>query len=603
MVFTGKNRLKNDLKQSYKGFMLWKIKYLSERQTMIVLSFIVGIFCGLASVILKNVVHFTYLLITDLSWFSKSTANILFLAYPMIGITLTIFVIKYFIKDDLSHGVSKVLYAISMKKGKMKRHNCYSSMFTSSLTVAFGGSVGLEAPIVLTGSAIASNIGSFFRVNYKCMLTLLGCGAAGAIAGVFKAPIAGILFVFEVLMLDLTMSTAIPLLISAISAAMISYFFLGQDVEFFYKVTTPFELQKIIPFMILGIISAVISLYFLKINKWVAKIFKAMKQWEKILIGGSILGVLVYLFPPLFGEGYSALRDLLSNNTEHLLQNSFFFDYRNNTWLILGVLLAIIFLKAFATSVTLSSGGVGGTFAPSLFIGGFVGFFVAKVINMTGLIVVAESNFALVGMAAVMAGVMHAPLTATFLIAEITGGYALFAPLMIATTVSYVVLKPFAKYSIYTETLAKQGALTTHDKNRSALQFMNKNKIIEYNFVKLYPDEHLRDIVKAVEVSSRNIFPVVEKDDTFLGIVVLDDIRHLLFKPEFYNKYKVTDFMRYSPLFIADLNDSMEKIINKFRGSDRYTIIITDNGKFVGAMTRANVFAAYQRYMQEISEE
>ncbi|MDR1847660.1 MAG: chloride channel protein [Bacteroidales bacterium] len=595
--------MKQDINLSYKGIMLWKMKYLTERQTMIVLSFFVGIFCGLASVILKNTVHYTYTLITNLSWFSKSTANFLFLAYPMIGITLTVLVIRYFIKDDLSHGVSKVLYAISKRKGRMKRHHCYSSMLTSSLTVAFGGSVGLEAPIVLTGSAIASNIGSFFRMNYKCMLTLLGCGAAGAIAGVFKAPIAGILFVFEVLMLDLTMTTAIPLLISAISSAMISYFFLGQDVEFFYKITTPFELSKIIPFMILGMVAAVASIYFLKINKWVSKIFKRLSQWQKLIVGGTVLGVLVFLFPPLFGEGYTALTNLLANDTETLLQNSFFFNYRSNEWLLLGVLFAIIVLKAFATSVTLSSGGVGGTFAPSLFIGGFVGFLVARIINLTGIVSVAESNFALVGMAAVMSGVMHAPLTATFLIAEITGGYALFAPLMIATTMSYLVVKPIAKYSIYTESLAKQGALTTHDKNRSALQFIDKRKLMEYNFVKLYPDEKLRDIVKAVEMSSRNFFPVVTKDNTFLGIVVLDDVRHLLFKPEFYNKYKVTDFMRYSPHFIADVNDSMEVIINKFKGSDRYTIIITDNGKFVGALTRANVFAAYQRYMQDISEE
>jgi CIC family chloride channel protein len=297
------------------------------------------------------------------------------------------------------------------------------------------------------------------------------------------------------------------------------------------------------------------------------------------------------------------LNNLLANDPKSLLQNSFFFDYRNNSLLILGVLLAIIFLKAFATSVTLSSGGVGGTFAPSLFIGGFIGFFVAKIVNLTGLVTVNESNFALVGMAAVMSGIMHAPLTATFLIAEITGGYSLFAPLMIATTMSYIVVKHFSKYSIYTESLASNGALTTHDKNRSALQAIDRQKIIESNFVKLYPDDHLRDIVNAVEISSRNIFPVVERDDTFRGIVVLDDVRHLLFKIEYYNKIKVIDFMRYSPHFIADINDDMEKIINKFRGSDRYTIIITDNGKFVGAMSRANVFAAYQRYMESVSEE
>ncbi|MFA7081984.1 MAG: chloride channel protein [Bacteroidales bacterium] len=587
----------------YKQFLIWRLKNVSESQYMIFMSLLVGLSCGMASVVLKNTVHYTYLFITDTKWFAVDRSNFLFLIYPMVGITITVLVLKYFIKDDISHGVSKVLYAISRKKGRIKPHNTYSSILTSSITVAFGGSVGLEAPIVLTGSALGSNLGRLGRLSTKNMITLVGCGAAGAIAGVFKAPIAGILFVFEVLMLDLTMTTAIPLLISAITSSMISYFFLGKGVLFTYHISSSFELVKIPGFIFLGIVAAFISLYFLRSTKFIAKRFKKMKVWRRVAVGGLILGVLIFLFPPLFGEGYPALSVLLNSDTKTLFNNSMFYNYRENEWMLLGILLAIIMFKSIATAVTTSAGGVGGTFAPSLFIGGFTGFFVGRLINMSGLIVVEESNFALVGMAAVMSGVMHSPLSATFLIAEITGGYGLFAPLMIATTISYIVVKPLNKYSIYSEELALEGNLMTHDKDKSALQSIDKKKLIEINFIPLLYDASLRDVVDAIQKSTRNFFPIIDEDNNFLGILLIDDVRRLLFKPEYYDVYGVKDFVRYSKYFIVDISDPLEEVVSKFKGADRYTIAVVDQGKYVGFMSRANVFAEYRKYVSSFSEE
>ncbi len=587
----------------YKSFQIWRMRNLTELQYMTFMALLVGVACGLASVVLKNTVHYTYVFITDSAWFSVDSSNFLFLFYPMIGITITTLILKYFIKDDLSHGVSKVMYAMSRKNGRIKPHNTYSSILTSSITVGFGGSVGLEAPIVYTGSALGANLARIGRLPTRSTLIMIGCGAAGGIAGAFKAPIAGIIFTFEILMLDLTMTSAIPLLIAAFTSSLISFFFFGHEVEFFYQVTTPFELIKIPGFIFLGIVSAIISLYYLKINKWISKKFEKYSTHKKILVGGLVLGVLIFLFPPLFGEGYPALNALLSEDTTRIFNNSVFYPYKDSTWMFLGVLIAIIFLKAIATIVTTSSGGVGGVFAPSLFIGGFTGFFVGRVINMTELLAVQESNFALVGMAAVMTGIMHSPLTATFLLAEITGGYALFPPLMIACIVTYLIVKPINKYSIYAEELAKDGDLLTHNKDKNALNLMNKSKLIEANFIKLSPDSSLRDIISAIENSNRNFFPVVDKDNNFKGVVVIDDIRKIMFKPEYYDEFDVMEFVKYSSYFTVDISDSLEDMVDKFKGSSRYTLAVVDKGKYVGFLSRANVYAEYRRYVSTFSEE
>lgn len=593
-----------NIKKCYRGLLFWRVRYLKTTQILALVSFLTGIGCGLAAVLLKNLVSYTYNLITSFSWVSKMGANWLFLLYPMVGIALTVVLVKFVIKDDLSHGVSKVMYAISRKGGKIKLHNTWSSMLTSSITVAFGGSVGLEAPIVYTGSAIASNISRFFRLDKHLTVILVGCGAAGAIAGAFKAPIAGILFAFEVLMLDLSMVSVLPMLISSITAALIAFFFLGHDAQFSCSVDTFFSLDTIPAYILLGVFSAIISLYYFNISSFIGKAFSKFNAVWKIIIGGVLLGIMLYVFPPLFGEGYQALTHLLDNDTSALLSNSLFYGFKDNVYLLLIITLSIIIIKAVATNVTCASGGVGGVFAPSLFIGGFSGFFVATLLNSMGIFTPLEaSNFVLVGMSSVMAGIMYAPLTSIFLIADITGGYDLLAPLMISTTISYLVVRSVNKYSIYAKPLAQKGDLMTHNKDKSAIHFMDKTKLLETNFYKLKENAKLRDVVKAVECSNRNFFPVVDDKDMFKGVLVLDDVRGMLFHPEFYDKIEVKNFMRYSEYFIVDINDGMEKIIKKFKGVDRYTIIVLDKGKFAGCMSRANVFQAYQQFIHNNSDE
>lgn len=576
---------------------------MKKTQILVAASLVIGLLCGLAAVILKNLVTYTYELITSWSFGTPDRANLLFLMYPMIGIAITVVLVKYVFKADLSHGVSKVMYAIARKDGKIPTHNCWSSLITSSITVGFGGSVGLEAPIVYTGSAIGSNISRFLHLDGHLTKILVACGAAGAVAGIFKAPIAGILFAFEVLMLDMSMFAVLPMLVSAIASAMVSYFFLGQDATFNFAITAPFALEKIPAFIVLGLVSAVVCLYFFRIEHFVSKTFKRMNAIWRLITGGILLGGLVYVFPPLFGEGYPALNKLLSGDMHSVFENSFFYNLSSNTYIVIIVILAIILLKSFATNITCAAGGVGGVFAPSLFIGGFVGFFVARLINTTGIMTLAENNFVLVGMSSVMAGIMFAPLTSIFLIAEITGGYDLLAPLLISTTISYLTVKSARKYSIYASPLAKHGDLMTHNKDYSALHFMNKRKILETNFYKLDINATLRDVVRAVERSSRSFFPVVDSENNFKGMLVLDDVRGMLFQPDYYDIIHVKDFMRYSPYFIADITEPMEKIVNKFRGSDRYTIVILDKGKFVGCLSRANVFLEYHKYIHENSDD
>ena len=567
-------------------------------------SLIIGTLCGFAAVLLKNLVTYTYELITSWSFGTPDRANILYLMYPMIGIFITVLLVRYLIKADLSHGVSKVMYALSRGNGKIAPHNTWSSLITSSITVGFGGSVGLEAPIVYTGSAIGSNISRLLHLDSHLTKILVACGAAGAVAGVFKAPIAGILFAFEVLMLDMTMFAMLPMLVSAITAAMISYFYLGQDATFTFTFTEPFSLNKIPAFMVLGIVSAVACLYFFRIDALVKRMFLRLKNpFVKVVIGGIILGGLVYVFPPLFGEGYPALNKLLSGDMYSVFENSFFYNLSSNNIAVVIVILSIILLKSFATNITCAAGGVGGVFAPSLFIGGFVGFFVARLINMTGILPVSESNFVLVGMSSVMAGIMFAPLTSIFLIAEITGGYDLLAPLLISTTISYLAVKTTRKFGVYANALAKHGDLMTHNKDYSALHFMDKRRILETNFYKLNIDGTLRDIVRAVENSNRNFFIVEDKEGYFKGVIVLDDVRQYLFKKDYYDRILIKDYIRYSKYFISEIDEPMEKIVKKFLGTDRYSIVITEKGKFVGCLSRANVFQAYQQYIRQNSSD
>ena len=595
-----------DLQHIKKEFLKWRLRNIPERRFVIVLSVVVGVLSGCAAVLLKNLVHFTYTLITNASWSSFIGGNVLMLIYPFIGIVLTVLFLRYFVKGDIGHGIPNILYSISRKKGKIPIHNTYSSLIASTLTVAFGGSVGLEAPIATTGSAIGSNIGRFFRLNSKNVILLLGCGAAGAIAGIFKAPIAGILFVLEVLMFDLTMTAAIPLLMSSISASLIAYFFMGNDVQFAFQVCEHFDISQIPFFVVLGLFCGFVSLYFLRIISYIeGKFSKIKKQYIKIITGGIVLGVLIFIFPPLFGEGYDALNGLLHGNTDPLFRNSIFSSFQSKTWVYLILLFAVILLKGIATSVTTGSGGIGGTFGPSLFLGGISGFFVATLINELGISDLSTANFALVGMAAVMTGVMHAPLMSTFLIAEITGGYALFAPLLVASAVSYMTVYPFEKHSIYTKKLAKHGDLLTHDKDKSAWRLMNMERLIEKNFTIMRDGDKMRDLIHAIEKTSRNIFPVLDKDNKFLGVVVLDDIRSMIFHPEFYDTYTVNNLMhKMSDSDRVYITDSMYDVVKKYRLSDKYNIVVTDkDNNYIGFLSRANVFSAYRNFVFELSDE
>jgi CIC family chloride channel protein len=589
-------------KHKLKTYILaWRKDHFSDRQWIIVLSFVIGILSGAAAVILKSTVHFTHEFVT--TQFDVSRVNLLYLATPIVGIMLTVLFVKYFIRDKIDHGISKILFAISRGRGELKPHNTYSSMIASTLTVGFGGSVGLEAPIVLTGSAIGSNIGQFFRMNQRSLMLLIGCGAAGAVAGIFKAPIAGVVFALEILMLDLTMTALIPLLIAAVTAAVLDYFFMGEGVEFAYEVIHPFSLQEIPWFIVLGIFTGLVSLYFTRANMKIESWFAGIKQdYKKFLVGGLALGVLIFLFPPLFGEGYGALKTILAGNGEDLANNSLFFPLKDSFWLFLGFLGLILIFKVAAMAITTGSGGIGGIFAPSLFMGGVSGFFVGRVLNRFTFIDISESNFALAGMAGVMAGVMHAPLTAIFLIAEITGGYALFIPLIITATISYMVIMIFEPHSIYTKRLAKRGELVTHHKDKSALAMLKIDKLIETNFQIINLDATLGDLVKVIEKSERNVFPVVDEENNFHGVVWLNYVRDIIFKPEKYETTLVKDLM-YMPDVPVDINETMEEVAHKFQNCGHYNLPVLDKGKYLGFVSRANVFSSYRQIIHEFSEE
>ncbi len=568
---------------------------------MMILGLVVGVFSGLAAVLLKNLVHFTHLLLID--QLDVTTGNLLFIAFPLIGIALTVLFIKYVVREDISHGVSKILYVISRGRGRLKRHNTWSSMIASTLTVSFGGSVGLEAPIVLTGSSIGSNIGRYVGLNKKNLILLIGCGAAGAVAGIFKAPIAGIIFALEVLMLDLTMASLIPLLMAAATATLLDHFFMGKDVLFYYTLTEQFDLKSIPWYIVLGVFTGFISVYFTRMNLRLESVFKKINNpLKKVIFGGVTLGILIFLFPPLFGEGYSSLKLIITGQGMDLTNNSLFYPIRDTFFPFLAFLVLILIFKVIAMSVTTSSGGIGGIFAPSLFMGGVSGYLLAKLFNQIPFANVSESNFALAGMAGVMSGVMHAPLTAIFLIAEITSGYELFIPLIITATISYITIMYFEPHSIYTRKLAIRGELLTHDKDKSALSMLTIEKLIETNFLSISPNATLGQLVKVIENSERNIFPVIDKDSIFFGVVFLNDIRHMVFKPELYDNTLVKDLI-YLPDVIIDKNEPMEEVARKFHSCKHYNLPVLDGDKYLGFVSRANVFSAYRRIIHEFSEE
>ena len=595
----------------YMSLHRWRLRHVSEQVMLLLLAVVVGLLAGLAAVALKTLVHYASTVVTRLSradW-QLVTGNwqfIIIFFLPLIGILLTMLFVKYVVRGDIGHGLPSVLLAISRNRSALPAKNMWTSLVASTLTVAFGGSVGLEAPIASTGSAIGSNIGRWFRLSPKSVRLLLGCGAAGAIAGIFKAPLAGILFVLEVFLFDLTATTALPLLIASLTASTVAYFLMGTGVQFTFTIGEQFALSQLPYYAVLGVFCAAVSVYFLRVTDRVESWFaKRRNPWLRMVLGGLMLGALVVLFPPLYGEGYSSLTELLHGNPDTVFAGAPYRSWVGNAWFTLAVLFALILLKAVATATTIGAGGVGGTFGPSLVIGGLSGYFIAMLCNQLGLPPQSTANFALVGMAAVMTGVMHAPFMATFLIAEITGGYDLLVPLLTAAAVTYLCVNPFERHSIYARKLAEKGDLLTHDKDASAWRLLDMQSLIETNFVIVRSGDRLRDLVEAIKTSRRNLFPVLSEDDKFLGVIVLDDVRKIIFDAALYDTVVVDNLMH--PLSEGDLvrsSDSLSDVVEKFRIGNRYNLVVIDSEQnYLGFISRANTFSAYRRFISATSDE
>ena len=582
-------------------FIDWREKHMPQNQFILILSFVVGILSALAAFILKHLIHFIQDLLTG--GFDPHTFNWLYLVYPVIGIFITGLFIRKIVRDDISHGVTKVLYAISCRMGKIRRHNTWSSLLASSITIGFGGSVGAESPIVMTGSAIGSNLGSLFKMEKKVMMLLIGCGAAGAVSGIFKAPIAGLVFVIEVLMLDLTMSSLLPLLISSVTAATLSYILWGTDAMFEFHMEDAFSIARVPYVMMLGIVCGLVSLYFTHVTIAVERQFKKLSTpYARLAVGGGILSVLIFLFPPLYGEGYETITHLINGASENIiLDNSLFYGHAKY---ILVYMALIIVFKALASTVTNCGGGCGGIFAPSLFLGCVTGYLFASLCNMMGFGVhVSDKNFALFGMAALMSGVFHAPLTGVFLIAELTGGYSLFLPLMIVSVCSYLTVRVFDKNNIYAVRLAQRGELITHHKDQAVLTILKVADVIEKDFMRVTPDMDLGQLTAVVAKTKRNIFPVIDTAGRLIGIIYLDDIRHVMFRQELYHRFSVATLMREVPDRLS-IEEPMEAVMRKFEETGAWNLPVEDvNGEYIGFISKSAIFTAYRKTLLEFTSD
>ncbi len=580
-------------------FLLWREKHIKESTFILFISFLVGICTAIAAMILKTIIHWIQNLLTaDLA---VDNANYVLLLYPVIGILLAGLFVKYIVRDDISHGVTKILYAISQRKSRIKPHNAWSSIVASSVTIGFGGSVGAEAPIVLTGAAIGSNLGRIFRMEQKTLMLLVGCGAAGAIAGIFKAPIAGLVFVIEVLLLDLTMTSVLPLLISSVTAATMAYVFTGTQAMFMFSQTEDFAIERIPYVLLLGVFCGLVSLYFTRVMNRIEGVYRGLGvYWKKFLLGGTMLSIFLFLMPPLYGEGYDTITSLLDGSFIHLMNTSPFYRWSDGYWGILIFMVFILLAKVFATSATNAGGGCGGIFAPSLFLGSISGFVFAHTSNYFSFTMyLSEKNFALLGMAGLMSGVMHAPLTGVFLIAELTGGYDLFLPLMIVSVSSYITIKMFEPHSIYSMRLAQKGELLTHHKDKAVLTLLKLDTVIEKDFETVTPDMSLGDLVQVIARSGRNAFPVVDDKGVFLGIVLLDNIRNIMFRPELYERFQVSKFMVSAPAKIQ-VDMPMEKMMQVFDDTKAWNLpVVDDKGHYIGFVSKSKIFNSYREVLVE----
>lgn len=577
-------------------------KKMSERDVMIILSLFVGICCGLAAVLLKSAIEFIHHSLT--SWFDGVEYSILYLIYPGIGMLVAMLFVRYVVKDNIGHGVTKVLVAVSKNESKIRKHNMWSSMVASSVTIGFGGSVGAEAPIVYTGAAIGSNVARYMGLSYKNMTILLGCGAAGAVAGIFKAPLAGVLFTLEILLFNISMSSILPLLLSTISATVVAYIFFGDQAAFQCTIS-PFAMHNIPYYLLLGLFSAACSVYFTRMTLWLEDRIKSIQRpYVRWAISASGLGLLIFLFPPLFGEGYGYLHELLNGGTIDLEGQTVLAFLLRKAWLVPVFFMLVLLLKVFSMSLTNAGGGVGGTFGPTLFIGAIAGFVLSRSINLiAGPGYVPEQNFVLVGMAGLMSGVMQAPMTAIFLIADMTGGYELLIPLILTSTVSYAVTRAIEPYSIYTKRIAKKGELLTHDSDQAVLTLLKTGDLVESDFSTVKIDATLGELVQVVSESKRNIFPVVDSRNHFQGFVSLEDIRRDMFKYEQYDTLHVYNFMRSAPAYVY-VDEKMDSVMIKFEQTEAWNLpVIEQDRTYVGFVSKSKIFSAYREQLRQVSHD
>ena len=583
----------------------WRQRNLTDKQTTQVLAFFVGILAAVAAFLLHWIIHLIQQLLTK--GFATDAANVLFLLFPVVGIWLTSLFIKYVVRDNISHGITRVLYAISTNRSRLRRHNCWTSVVASAITIGFGGSVGAEAPIVLTGSAIGSNLGQIFKLDKRQLMLLVGCGAAAAVAGIYKAPIAGMVFTLEVLMIDMTMSSIVPILIATITANVTSYLLVGDKSMFSFTLDSAWSVERIPATVMLGVFGGFVSLYFMRGMTWCEGQFARMRRhpYRKLIVGGLVLSTLIFFFPSLYGEGWDSLVILLNGKTEsdwdHVLDGSLFYGH---TDLLVLYVAMVLLTKIVATSSTNGAGGCGGTFAPSLFVGGFAGFLFARLWNMEQIgVYIPEKNFTLLGMAAVMAGVMHAPLTGIFLIAEITGGYQLFVPLLIVSVVSVMVISIFEPHSIYAMRLAREGKLVTHHTDHSVLTLMSMDAIVEKDVVSVKPDMPLGRVVSVLSNSDSAFLPVLDQGGRLLGEIDLTKIRNIVFRPELYQKMRASQVMTPLPAILYR-NEPMTEVMRKFDTTNASALPVVDiNNVLQGYITRTRLYRTYRKVVADFSTE
>lgn len=582
--------------------VIWREHHIREKSFLLILALFVGVCCGFAAQLLKYMIHMIAGLLT--AHMNTTTANWLYLVYPVVGILIVTILLRYVVKENISHGVTKVLYAISRRKSRLKKRNMYASLLASSITIGFGGSVGAEGPIVFTGAAIGSNVGQAFRMSLRILMILVGCGAAAGIAGIFRAPIAGMLFTLEVLMIDLSGMTVMPLLLSSVAGAVVAYVLEGYNAEFFFVQSESFVTNRIPFTILLGVVCGLMSYYFTKVMFMMESMFSKLRHTGlKILVGGVIMAGLIFLFPPLYGEGYEAINNLLLGDVSNIVDGTFFYVDRDNVWFLILFIGAIALTKAFATSATNGAGGVGGTFAPSLFVGALTGFLFAYIVNNLDLgFQLSQKNFALMGMAGVMSGVMHAPLMAIFLTAEMTGGYDLFLPLLIVSALAYITIRIFTPYSIYTMRLAKAGDLVTHQKDKAVLTLLKVDNLIETDFKIVHPEMNLKEMVDTISVSNRNLFPVTDSEGNLKGVVLLDEIRNIMFRADLYKKMHVSRFMSAVPEVI-EITYPMDKVMEIFDRTNAWNLPVVDKGRYVGFVSKSKIFNSYRRVLRHFTED